>query len=44
MKSLVKLFAKLGLFRPPLDCVLLRASMVFTFFIFGYAKWWAYDV
>lgn len=44
MKSLVNFFAKLGLFRPQLDYVLLRASMVFTFFIFGYAKWWAYDV
>jgi uncharacterized membrane protein YkgB len=44
MNPLVKFLAKLGLFKADLDYGLIRASMVVTFFIFGYAKWFAYDV
>ncbi len=44
MQSLIKLFAMFGLFKQDLDYVLVRASMVLTFFMFGYSKWWAYDV
>lgn len=44
MNSLIKLLAKVGLTREGLDYGVLRASMVLIFFIFGYAKWHAYDV
>jgi uncharacterized membrane protein YkgB len=44
MNTLIKLFGKLGLFKEDLDYKLLRGAMVVTFFIFGYAKWFAYDV
>jgi uncharacterized membrane protein YkgB len=44
MNALIKLLAKLGLFRRDLDYRLLRGSMVLIFYIFGYAKWHAYDV
>jgi uncharacterized membrane protein YkgB len=44
MNALIKTLAKLGLFTEGLDNNLLRASMVLIFYIFGYAKWHAYDV
>jgi uncharacterized membrane protein YkgB len=44
MNALVNVLGKLGLFREGLDQSLLRASMVLIFYIFGYAKWHAYDV
>jgi uncharacterized membrane protein YkgB len=44
MQSLIKLFANFGLFRADLDYKILRAAMVLIFYMFGYAKWWAYDV
>lgn len=44
MNALVKILARLGLLREGLDYGLVRASMVLIFYIFGYAKWHAYDV
>jgi uncharacterized membrane protein YkgB len=44
MNALIGILGKFGLFTPDLDYKLLRGSMVITFFIFGYAKWFAYDV
>jgi len=44
MNALIGLMARFGLFTEGLDYALLRASMIFTFYIFGYAKWHAYDV
>jgi uncharacterized membrane protein YkgB len=44
MNSLINILAKLGLFREGLDYAVLRASMIFIFYIFGYAKWHAYDI
>jgi uncharacterized membrane protein YkgB len=44
MNPLIKILEKFGLFKEDLDYVLLRASMILTFYIFGYAKWHAYDV
>ena len=44
MSVLIQLLAKLGLFREDLAYGVVRASMVLIFYIFGYAKWHAYDV
>jgi uncharacterized membrane protein YkgB len=44
VSALIKMLAKVGLFREGLDYGLLRAAMILTFYIFGYAKWHAYDV
>ena len=44
MNALIKILARLGLFRDGLDYGVVRASMVLIFYIFGYAKWHAYDV
>jgi uncharacterized membrane protein YkgB len=44
MNPLIKLLEKLGLFTEDLDYAIVRGSMVFIFYIFGYAKWHAYDV
>jgi len=44
MNALIKMLAKLGLFAASLDYGLLRASMILTFYIFGYAKFHSYDV
>jgi uncharacterized membrane protein YkgB len=44
MSALIKILAKLGLFTKDLDYGLLRGSMIFIFYIFGFAKWHAYDV
>ena len=44
MNALIKILARLGLFTDGVDYGLLRASMILIFYIFGYAKWHAYDV
>ena len=44
MYALIKTMARLGLLREGLGDDLMRASMVLIFYIFGYAKWHAYDV
>jgi uncharacterized membrane protein YkgB len=44
MNALIEIMARLGLFAEDLDYRLLRAAMIFTFYIFGFAKWHAYDV
>jgi uncharacterized membrane protein YkgB len=44
MNAAIKILAKLGLLSEGLDYSVLRASMVLIFYIFGYAKWHAYDV
>ena len=43
MDSLSKYLARSRLFRSDLDFLLLRASMVFIFLIFGYQKWFQYE-
>jgi uncharacterized membrane protein YkgB len=43
MNYLIGLLAKSGLLKEDLDYHLLRASMVFTFLIFGYQKWFAFE-
>jgi uncharacterized membrane protein YkgB len=44
MNPLIKILERLGLFKDDLDYALVRASMVLIFYMFGYAKWHAYDV
>ena len=41
--SLVLYFSKSAPFRGELDYHLIRAAMVFTFFIFGYQKWFSFE-
>jgi uncharacterized membrane protein YkgB len=43
MKSLVNILAKSRLFNGNLDYHLVRASMVLTFLLFGYQKWFDYE-
>jgi uncharacterized membrane protein YkgB len=43
MNTLIKILAKSGLFKGDLDLHLVRASMVLTFVLFGYQKWWEYE-
>ena len=43
MNSLIRTFAKSGLFKSDLDYHLVRASMVLIFLLFGYQKWFAYE-
>jgi uncharacterized membrane protein YkgB len=43
MAYLTRLLSAFGLVDNELDYHLLRASMVFIFFIFGYQKWFAYE-
>ena len=43
MSFLLKVLAKLGLFKTDLDYRLLRASMVIIYFFFGYQKWFDYE-
>jgi uncharacterized membrane protein YkgB len=43
MSVLLKVLAKMGLFRADLDYRLLRASMVVIYFFFGYQKWFDYE-
>jgi uncharacterized membrane protein YkgB len=44
IELLAAVLTKLGLLRDDADYHLLRASMVITFFFFGYQKWWPYEV
>jgi uncharacterized membrane protein YkgB len=44
MNALVKSLAKSPLFKSDLDLHLLRGSMVLIFLLFGYQKWWEYEV
>ena len=44
MSVLIKILAKSPLLREDIDYHLLRGAMVVIFLIFGYAKWFAYDV
>jgi uncharacterized membrane protein YkgB len=43
MKSLILGLSRTGLFRGDLDRQLIRAVMVFTFYIFGYQKWFSFE-
>src|SRR6202049_2214602 len=43
MNSLVKILARPRLFQGDLDYHLVRASMVLTFVLFGYQKWFDYE-
>ena len=43
MNSLIRTFAKSGLFKSDLDYHLVRASMVLIFLLFGYQKWFDYE-
>jgi len=43
MSLLIKVLAKLGLFKVDLDYHLLRASMVIIYLFFGYQKWFDYE-
>ena len=44
MNSLIKALARSRLFRGDLDLHLVRGSMVLIFLLFGYQKWWEYEV
>jgi len=43
MSYLIRLLSESGLLKKDLDYHLMRASMIFIFFIFGYQKWFAYE-
>jgi uncharacterized membrane protein YkgB len=43
MSYLVRMLAKLGLLREDLDYLVVRASMVLIFLLFGYQKWFEYE-
>ena len=43
MNALILYFSKTAPFRDDLDYHLIRAAMVFTFFIFGYQKWFSFE-
>ena len=43
MNSLIVYASKIALFRGDLGDRLIRAAMVFTFFIFGYQKWFSFE-
>src|SRR5437899_7339764 len=44
MNSLIKILARSGLLKNDLDYRLVRASMVLIFLLFGYQKWFEYEV
>jgi uncharacterized membrane protein YkgB len=44
MSSLVKYLSRSRLFKGDLDLHLVRGSMVLIFLLFGYQKWWEYEV
>ena len=44
MNSLVKILARSRLLKGELDLHLVRGSMVLIFLLFGYQKWWEYEV
>src|SRR5580704_10081330 len=41
--TLIRSISMVALFRSDLDYHLVRAAMVFTFFIFGYQKWFSFE-
>jgi len=43
LDSLILHFSKAAPFRGDLDCRLIRAVMVFTFYIFSYQKWFSFE-
>jgi uncharacterized membrane protein YkgB len=43
MNSLIHRIAKMSIFRGDIDNHLVRASMVFIYFMFGYQKWFDYE-
>lgn len=43
MNSLIGRIAKIGLFQGDIDNHLVRASMIFIYFMFGYQKWFEYE-
>jgi uncharacterized membrane protein YkgB len=43
MNFLIKILSNLGLLRNDLDYHVIRASMVITYFFFGYQKWFPYE-
>jgi uncharacterized membrane protein YkgB len=44
MKALIKFLARSRLLKGDLDLHLVRGSMVLIFLLFGYQKWWEYEV
>src|SRR5262245_44709694 len=44
MNSLIKVLARSRLLKGNLDLHLVRGSMVLIFLLFGYQKWWEYEV
>jgi uncharacterized membrane protein YkgB len=44
MNALVKILARSRLLKGDLDLHLVRGSMVLIFLLFGYQKWWEYEV
>jgi uncharacterized membrane protein YkgB len=44
MNSLIKILARSRLLKGDLDLHLVRGSMVLIFLLFGYQKWWEYEV
>jgi len=43
MSVLIRVLAKLGLFKQDLDYHIVRLSMVIIYFFFGYQKWFDYE-
>ncbi len=43
MSALIINLSRSNVFRGNLDCRLIRAAMIFTFYIFGYQKWFAFE-
>jgi len=43
VNALITNLSKRAPFRGDLDCRLIRAAMVFTFYIFGYQKWFSFE-
>jgi uncharacterized membrane protein YkgB len=43
MNSLINRIAKMSIFRGDIDNHLVRAAMIFIYFIFGYQKWFEYE-
>jgi len=44
MNALIKILARSRLFKGDLDLHLVRGSMALIFLLFGYQKWWEYEV
>ena len=44
MNSLIKILARAGLLKGDVDLHLVRGSMILIFLLFGYQKWWEYEV